>query len=150
MGKHDIGAGSSQQAIMTTLVVKPLARIGMKMMDIDKFATELHNPEVTLPSGSGNTPYTNYKIMGALAALNHEIERTEIERFVKERGMPGFAPTQGHVPAAVPFLGHALVAMRQGNMKRAMFVAKGSLFLGRMSQLSDGMSFVLEANSRHD
>jgi betaine reductase len=31
-------------------------------------------------------------------------------------------------------------------MKRAMFVAKGSLFLGRMSQLSDGMSFVLEAN----
>jgi len=27
-----------------------------------------------------------------------------------------------------------------------MFVAKGSLFLGRMSQLSDGMSFVLEAN----
>ena len=60
--------------------------------------------------------------------------------------MPGFSPTQGHVPAAVPFLGHALAAMREGTMKRAMFVAKGSLFLGRMSQLSDGMSFVLEAN----
>jgi len=146
VGKHDIGAGSSQQAIMTTLVVKPLARIGMKMMDIDKYATELHNPEVTLPSGSGNTPYTNYKIMASLAALNHEIEKTEIEKFVKERGMPGFSPTQGHVPAAIPFLGHALVAMKQGTMQRAMFVAKGSLFLGRMSQLSDGMSFVLEAN----
>jgi len=38
--------------------------------------------------------------------------------------------------------------MKQGTMKRAMFVAKGSLFLGRMSQLSDGMSFVLEANPR--
>jgi len=146
VGKHDIGAGSSQQAIMTALVVKPLARIGMKMMDIDKYATELHNPEVTLPSGSGNTPYTNYRIMASLAALNHEIEKTEIEKFVRERGMPGFSPTQGHVPAAVPFLGHALAAMKQGTMKRAMFVAKGSLFLGRMSQLSDGMSFVLEAN----
>jgi len=27
-----------------------------------------------------------------------------------------------------------------------MFVSKGSLFLGRMSQLSDGMSFLIEAN----
>jgi len=147
VGKHDIGAGSSQQAIMTSLVVKPLARMGMKMMDIDKYATELHNPEVTLPAGSGNTPYINYKIMASLAALNHEIETTAIEKFVKERGMPGFSPTQGHVPAAVPFLGHALMAMHQRTMKRAMFVAKGSLFLGRMSQLSDGMSFVLEANT---
>ncbi len=146
VGKHDIGAGSSQQAIMTSLVVKPLARIGMKIMDVDKYATEMHNPEVTLPAGSGNTPYTNYKIMASLAALNHEIKKTEIEKFVKERGMPGFSPTQGHVPAAVPFLGHALMAMKNGTMKRAMFVAKGSLFLGRMSQLSDGMSFVLEAN----
>ena len=33
-------------------------------------------------------------------------------------------------------------------MKNAMFVAKGSLFLGRMSQLSDGMSFLLEANPK--
>jgi betaine reductase len=146
VGKHDIGAGSSQQAIMTTLIVKPLARMGMKMTDIDKYATELQNPEITLPAGSGNTPYTNYRIMGALAALNGEIDRAEIEKFVEERGMPGFSPTQGHVPAAVPLLGHALTAMKDGTMKRAMFVAKGSLFLGRMSQLSDGMSFVLEAN----
>ena len=147
VGKHDIGAGSSQQAIMTSLILKPLARMGMKMMDIDRYATELQNPEITLPAGSGNTAYTNYKIMGSLAALNREIDRTGIETFVKERGMPGFAPTQGHVPAAVPYLGHALAAMKRGTMKRAMFVAKGSLFLGRMSQLSDGMSFVLEANS---
>jgi len=34
-------------------------------------------------------------------------------------------------------------------MKRAMFVAKGSLFLGRMSQLSDGISFLLEANPKN-
>ncbi len=62
--------------------------------------------------------------------------------------MAGFSPMQGHVPAAVPFLGHALEAMRRGEMNSALFVAKGSLFLGRMSQLSDGMSFLLEKNPR--
>jgi betaine reductase len=148
VGKHDVGAGSPQQAIMASLILKPLARVGMKMTDIDKYATEMHNPEITLPAGSGDTPSINYKTMAALAALNKQIDRTEIEKFVKERGMPGFSPTQGHVPSAVPFLGHALEAMKKGNMKRAMFVAKGSLFLGRMSQLSDGISFLLEANSK--
>ncbi|HYC49223.1 MAG TPA: glycine/sarcosine/betaine reductase complex component C subunit beta [Burkholderiales bacterium] len=147
IGKHEIGAGSSQQALMTALVVKPLARIGLKMMDVDKYATELHNPEVTLPAGSGNTPYTNYKIMASLAALNREIDKTEIETFVKQRGMPGYCPTQGHIPAAVCYLPHACDAMKQGTMSRAMFIAKGSLFLGRMSQSSDGMSFILEANA---
>ena len=148
IGKHDVGAGSAQQSIMTSLIIKPLNRLGMKMTEIDKYATEMHNPEITLPAGSGDTPSTNYRIMASLAALNKQIDKTEIEKFVKERGMPGFAPTQGHVPSAVPFLGHALEAMKKGRMKRAMFVAKGSLFLGRMSQLSDGLSFLLEANSR--
>lgn len=146
VGKHDIGAGSSQQAIMTSLVLKPLARLGLKILDVDKFATELHNPEITLPAGSGNTPYTNYKIMASLAALNKEIEKSQLEAFVKDRGMPGFCPTQGHVPAAVPFIGHAMNRMKEGSMKRTMLVAKGSLFLGRMSQLSDGMSFLIECN----
>lgn len=148
VGKHDIGAGSNQQAIMTSLIVKPLDKIGRKMMDIDKYATEMHNPEVTLPAGSGNTPLTNYRIMGALAALRNEIGRDQIDTFVKERGMPGFSPTQGHIPAAVPFLGHALEAMKQGTLKTTMFVAKGSLFLGRMSQLSDGLSFLMEKNPK--
>ena len=67
IGKHDIGAASNQQAIMTSLVVNPLKKIGKKMMEIDRYATEMHNPEITLPAGSGNTPYTNYKMMGALA-----------------------------------------------------------------------------------
>jgi len=134
IGKHDVGAGSPQQAIMTSLILKPLKKAGYKMTDIDKFATEMHNPEITLPAGSGDTPYTNYKLMAALAAMNNEIEKNKLEAFVREHGMPGFSPTQGHVPAAVPYLGHALEAMRSGRMKRSMFVAKGSLFLGRMSQ----------------
>jgi len=149
IGKHDVGAGSAQQSIMTSLIVKPLNRLGMKMTDIDKYATEMHNPEITLPAGSGDTPSTNYRIMASLAALNKQIDKTEIDKFVKERGMPGYAPTQGHVPSAVPFLGHALEAMKKGEMKRVMFVAKGSLFLGRMSQLSDGISFLLEANPKN-
>jgi betaine reductase len=146
IGKHDVGAGSSQQSIMTSLIIKPLEKLGLKMTDIDKYATEMHNPEITLPAGSGDTPATNYRIMAALAAMNKQIERTEIDKFVEERGMPGYAPTQGHIPSAVPFMGHALEAMKSGTMKRTMFVAKGSLFLGRMSQLSDGISFLLEVN----
>lgn len=148
VGKHDVGAGSPQQAIMTSLILKPLNRLGMKMMDIDKYSTELHNPEITLPSGSGDTPAINYKIMASLAVLSKQIDKTDLDKFIKEKGMPGFCPTQGHVPSAVPYLGHAIRAMKEGKMKRAMFVAKGSLFLGRMSQLSDGISFILEANSK--
>jgi hypothetical protein len=148
IGKHDIGSGSSQQNIMEALVLRPLDRMGKKVTDIDKYATEMHNPEVTVPSGSGNVPLTNYRMIGALAALRKELERSEIDRFVLERGMPGFAPTQGHIPAAVPFLGHAIDSIKRGEMNNAMFLAKGSLFLGRMSQLSDGLSFLIEKNPK--
>ena len=148
IGKHDVGAGSAQQAIMTSLVKKPLDKLGLKMTDVDKYSTELHNPEITLPAGSGDTPATNYSIMAALAALSGEIDRAKpvLEQFARERGMPGYCPTQGHIPSAVPFIGHAIESLKNNGMKRAMFVAKGSLFLGRMSQLSDGISFILEAN----
>lgn len=146
IGKHDIGSGSSQQNIMEALVLKPLDRMGKKVTEIDKYATELHNPEVTVPSGSGNVPLNNYRMIAALAVLRKEIDRGGIDRFVVEHGMPGFAPTQGHIPAAVPFLGHAIDSIRRGEIENAMFLAKGSLFLGRMSQLSDGLSFVIEKN----
>jgi hypothetical protein len=145
-GKHHVGAGSSQQSIMTSLILAPLARLGLKMTEIDKYATEMHNPEITLPAGSGDTPYTNYRLIASLAALNNQIDKTDIDRFIKERGMPGFCPTQGHVPSAVPFIGHALERIKNGEIRRSMFVAKGSLFLGRMSRLSDGISFMLEKN----
>src|SRR5262249_45221771 len=54
VGRHTIGAGSSQQSIIEKLVTEPLGRIGWKLADVDKYATELHNPEVTEPAGSGN------------------------------------------------------------------------------------------------
>lgn len=150
IGKHDIGAGSSQQAIIESLVAKPLHRVGKKITEIDKFATEMHNPEITLPAGSGNVPLNNYRFIAALAVIHKEIDRVQMEQFVRDHGMPGFSPTQGHVPAAVPYLGHALRAIKAGKMNNAMFVAKGSLFLGRMSQLSDGLSFLIEKNHNRE
>jgi betaine reductase len=146
IGKHNIGSGSSQQSIMESLVLNPLGAMGMKISDVDKYAVELQNPEVTVPAGSGNVPLTNYRMIGALAVLRQEIKRDGIDRFVIEHGMPGFAPTQGHIPAAVPFLGHAIDGIREEKMNNAMFIARGSLFLGRMTQLSDGLSFLIERN----
>jgi betaine reductase len=148
VGKHDIGSGSAQQKILESLVLKPLNRIGKKITEVDKFATEMHNPEITVPAGSGNVPLTNYKMIGALAVLGKEIDRAEIDQFVLRRGMHGFSPTQGHIPAAVPYMGHAVDAIKKGEMTNTMFVSKGSLFLGRMSQLSDGMSFLIEKNPK--
>jgi hypothetical protein len=148
IGRHTVGAGSSQQAIFEHLVAKPLQQLGLRFRDIDKYATELHNPEVTEPAGSGNVPLLNYRVIAGLAALRKEIMPAEVPQFVSTHGMPGFSPTQGHIASAIPFLGHALDHMLAGTMKRAMFLAKGSLFLGRMTQLADGLSFILESQSR--
>ncbi|MFC1908952.1 glycine/sarcosine/betaine reductase complex component C subunit beta [Chloroflexota bacterium] len=146
IGKHEIGSGSFQQAILEKLVVEPLARLGMKLTQVDKYATEMHNPELTEPQGSGNVPKTNYRTIGSLAVLHGEIQRDELDRFVQVHGMPGFSPTQGHIASAIPVLGHSVKKLLDGEMENTMFLAKGSLFLGRVTQLSDGISFVLERN----
>lgn len=146
IGKHEIGSGSAQQAILKKLVVEPLDRLGLKLTEVDKYATEMHNPELTEPQGSGNVPRTNYRTIGSFAVLRNEIKRDELDRFVEVHGMPGFSPTQGHVPSAVPVLGHSIRKMMAGEMENTMFLAKGSLFLGRMTQLADGISFLLERN----
>ena len=146
LGRHSVRAKSSQQAIIEALVVEPLGRLGMRLSDVDKYATELHNPEVTEPAGSGNVPMTNYRMIAALAVQRGEIAPGEIPAWIAAHGMPGFAPTQGHVASAVPYLGHALDAMRRGTLRNALFMAKGSLFLGRMTQMADGLSFLLERN----
>ena len=143
-GKHPIGAGSSARAIYQALVVDPLERAGLNMTDVGRYAVEMHNPEITEPGDSGDVPKTNYRTLAAMAVLRGEIERDEMDEFVAQRGMPGFSPTQGHIPAGMPYLGHAHAAMRRGELQRAMVVAKGSLFLGRMTQLVDGVSFVVE------
>ncbi|GGJ88799.1 glycine/betaine reductase C [Lentibacillus kapialis] len=146
IGKHDISAGSSAQAIYKSLIIKPLERFGRGILDIDKYAVELHNPDVTEPNGNGNVPRTNYRTIAAMAVLRGEMEKAEMNHFENKHGMAGFSPTQGHIASAIPFLGHAREMIMNGDINNAMFVGKGSLFLGKMTNLSDGMSFLIEKN----
>ena len=76
--------------------------------DVDDYATELHNPEITEPQGSGNVPERNYKTIAALAAApgRHRARATS-PTSSPQRGMPGFAPTQGHLASALCYLPHA-------------------------------------------
>lgn len=145
LGKHSVAAGASPQAVTTALVWEPLEQVGLKFADVDKYAPELHDPEVTLPAGAGNVPEANFKMIAALAVMKGQLERTEIQNFVNKHGLPGFAPTQGHIPSGVPYLGHAVEAINLGKIKRAMIIGKGSLFLGRLTNLADGASFLVEA-----
>jgi hypothetical protein len=61
--------------------------------------------------------------------------------------MEGWAPTQGHIPSGAPYVGFAREAMLAGEINRTMIVGKGSLFLGRMTNLFDGASIVIEKNT---
>ena len=144
VGRHRVGSGSAQQAVLEDLVVEPLERIGRGILDVDRYATELHDPEITEPAGAGNVPKRNYRLIGALAVRRGELHRAELEGFERSHGLPGFSPTQGHVASSVPWLPHGLAALRAGQIGSTMLVAKGSLFLGRMTELADGMSILLE------
>ena len=144
LGKHSVAAGAAPQAITAALTFEPLARAGLTLTDVDKYAPELHNAEITLPAGAGNVPEANYKMIAALAVMKGQLAREDLGRFVAERGMPGFVATQGHIPSGVPYVGHALEAFRAGTLRRAMIIGKGSLFLGRLTNLADGASFIME------
>ena len=148
VGRHRVAAGGSAPQIMEALAVEPLKRAGIPMAEVDDYATELHDPEITEPQGSGNVPERNYRTIAALAAREGEVDRAEIAAFVAAHGMPGFAPTQGHLASALCYLPHAVDRLGAGEAERVMMIAKGSLFLGRMSQLSDGMSVLLERSTR--
>ncbi|HYA28076.1 MAG TPA: glycine/sarcosine/betaine reductase complex component C subunit beta, partial [Acidobacteriota bacterium] len=143
---HPVRGGSSPQAMAEYLAEKPLAKLGMKLTDVDRYGVELHNPEITVPSGSGDVPRTNYLTLAALAVMRGQIQKSQMEDFVRARGMLGYAPTQGHIPSAIVYLGHAKEALQSGAIKNALLIAKGSLFLGRMTQLSDGCSFLVDRN----
>ena len=145
-GRHTVGTGSSPQAVITSLVTDPLDSVGLKITDIDKYSPEMQNPDITKPAGAGDVPEANYKMIAALGVKRGELERKDIAAFVKDHGLTGWAPTQGHIPSGVPYLGFAREALMNGEIQRAMIIGKGSLFLGRMTNLFDGVSFVIEAN----
>ena len=144
VGKHTVGSGGSAGAMYEALVARPLDTLGLKIADVDRYAVELHNPEITVPAGSGDVPRANYRIIAALGVSRGELRREGVDGFGRAHGMPGFVPTQGHIPAALPYLAHALPRLRDGSMRRALFIAKGSLFLGKMTNMADGMSVLLD------
>jgi hypothetical protein len=144
VGRHRVGSGSSQEELLTDLVVRPLAKLGRRITDVDRFATELHDPEITEPAAGGDVAERNYRMIAGLAVLRGELPREAIATFSHDHGLPGFSPTQGHIASAVPWLPHALTRLRAGEEMSTMLLAKGSLFLGRMTQLWDGASILLE------
>jgi hypothetical protein len=107
----------------------------------------MQNPDVTKPAGAGDVPTSNYKMIGALGVKRKELDRKELAGFVTKHGMPGWAPTQGHIPSGVPYLGFAKEDLTEGNLNKVMIVGKGSLFLGRMTNLFDGVSVIVERNT---
>jgi hypothetical protein len=146
VGKHTVGTGSSPQAVITSLVTEPLDRGNLKITDIDKYSVEMQNPDVTKPAGAGDVPTANYKMIAALGVKRGELDRAAINDFIVDHGMEGWAPTQGHIPSGVPYVGFAREEILAGEVNRAMIVGKGSLFLGRMTNLFDGVSIVIEKN----
>ena len=146
IGKHTIASGAAPQQVMKALVGDPLVKLGKKITEIDYYAVEMQNPELTEPAGAGNVPESNYKMIGALAAMSGEIARTDLPAFISKHGLPGFAPTQGHIPSGVPLLGFFREQILSGQMQTGMIIGKGSLFLARMTNLFDGLSLIIEKN----
>ncbi len=146
IGRHTVGTGSAPQAVISALVTMPLERAGLMIKDVDKYSPEMQNPDITKPAGAGNVPEANFKMIAALAVKRGELERKDMKDFISEHGLTGFAPTQGHIPSGVPFLGFARKQLLDGELKRVMIIGKGSLFLGRMTNLFDGVSFMVEPN----
>ena len=86
-------------------------------------------------------------MIGAIGVIRKELEKKDLAEFVKNKSVPGWAPTQGHIPSGVPYLGFAINDLTTGEANKAMIVGKGSLFLGRMTNLFDGVSIIIERNS---
>ncbi|MBO3444452.1 glycine/sarcosine/betaine reductase complex component C subunit beta [Clostridium sp. CCUG 7971] len=147
IGKHNVGTGSSPQAVMTALITSGLDKANLKITDVDVFSVEMQNPDITKPAGAGDVPEANYKMIGALAVKRGDMEKKALKEFVSSKGLPGWAPTQGHIPSGVPYIGFCIDDLTTGDKNRAMIVGKGSLFLGRMTNLFDGVSFIVERNN---
>jgi betaine reductase len=144
---HRVGDGGAPHQMAAVLTQAPLRARGLRLSDVDRFAVELHNPDITESAGAGDVPQRNYQMIAALAAQAAEIDREGIPAVVRRHGLPGFSPTQGHIPSAIPYLPHAIAGLTSGTLRRVQLIAKGSLFLGRMTEMTDGASFLLERNA---
>ena len=145
---HRTGEGAAPHQMAAALTVVPLRARGWRLGEVDRYAVELHDPDITEPAGSGDVPARNYQMIAALAAQAGEITREEMPEFIATHGMLGFSPTQGVIPSAIPYLPHAIAGLTDGSLQRVQFVAKGSLFLGRMTEMADGASLMLERQGK--
>jgi hypothetical protein len=141
-----VPVGRRHSAAVQAIVAAPLDRVGIPLSAVDTFSVEMQNPEITEPAGAGDVPKANYKMIAALGVMRKDFERSELNAVVDRISMPGFAPTQGHIPSGAPFMAHCRDMMADGALSRAMIVGKGSLFLGRLTNLFDGVSFLVEKN----
>jgi len=144
VGRHPVRSGSAVDQQLKALVVDPLERLELGVTSVDRFVTELHNPDITVPAKGGDVPERSYRMLAAVLASSGKMERGEIGGFVRKKGVPGYAPTQGHIASAFVYVPHALRALNQGEIRNCFFLARASLFLGQMTQLTDGMSVLLE------
>ena len=103
VGRHSVGAGSSQQAILGSLVSEPLSRLGLGFHDVDKYATELHNPEITEPAASGDVPGQNYRLIAGMATLAKQIGRDDIPNSCVSTVCRATPPLKGTSRRQCPF-----------------------------------------------
>jgi len=146
IGKVPISASTANESVFRHYLLNPLASLGLRCTDVDKYALELQNPEIMEFAGSGDVAQKNYRKIAAMAVMAKQLDKKDMNSWIDQVGMPGFAPTQGHIPSAVPYIGHAMEAMQQGTINRAMFLSKASIFLNRCTAMLDGVSFILERN----
>ena len=144
VGRHPVRSGAGMDQQLKAIVVEPLERLSLDVAAVDKFVSELHNPEITIPANGGDVAERNYRMLAAVLASCGKIGRGEIAEFIKKKGVPGYVPTQGHIASAFAYVPHALRGLTQGELRRCVLFARASLFLGQMTQLSDGMSLLLE------
>lgn len=146
IGRMNVGCGDSPQQVYNSLVAEPLTKGGYKILEIDRYAGELVNPEIIEPTGYGYLAQNNYKMIASLGVLKGEINRTEIEEHIHRFGVPGFAPNQGHIPSGVPYLGPARELILRNKVSQVMIIGKGSLFLGKLTRLYDAVSLIIQRN----
>ena len=75
VGKHNVGTGSSPQAVMGALVADPLEKAKLKITDVDVLSVEMQTQISQKLPGAGNVPEANYKMIAALAAMRGDIEK---------------------------------------------------------------------------
>ena len=104
-------------------------------------------PKIALTGMGSEHGEKNAMEAALMAAKKGDLQKADLATFPVKYGLTGWAPTQGHIPSGVPYMGFAREDILAGKVNRAMIIGKGSLFLGRMTNLFDGVSFVIQANT---